>query len=53
MAGHEISTSYGPKRETWASPAASRMDVAVTEGEGTVVLTLTYGDRRLALTLTR
>jgi hypothetical protein len=43
----------GPARFETASPAASRMDVAVTEGEGTVVLTLTYGDRRLSLTLTR
>jgi hypothetical protein len=43
----------GPARFETVSPVASRMDVAVTEGEGTVVLALTYGDRRLSLTLTR
>ena len=43
----------GPARFETASPPANRLEVAVTEGQGTVVLTLTYGDRRLALTLTR
>jgi hypothetical protein len=43
----------GPARFETAIPRADRLDVAVTEGQGTVVLTLTYGDRRLALTLTR
>ena len=43
----------GPARFETASPVASRMDVSMTEGEGTVVLTLTYGDRRLSLTFTR
>jgi len=43
----------GPARFETASPPADRLQVAVTEGQGTVVLTLTYGDRRLALTLTR
>src|SRR4030042_197966 len=43
----------GPARFETASPAASRMDVAVTEGEGTGVLPLTYGDRPPALALTR
>ncbi len=43
----------GPARFETASPPADRLEVAVTEGQGTVVLTLRYGDRRLALTLTR
>ena len=43
----------GPARFETASPPADRLEVAVTEGEGTVVLTLRYGDRRLSLTLTR
>ena len=43
----------GPARFETASPPADRLQVAVTEGQGTVVLTLTYGERRLALTLTR
>jgi hypothetical protein len=43
----------GPARFETASPPASRMAVAIAEGEGTVVLTLTYGDRRLSLTFTR
>ena len=43
----------GSARFETASPAASRMDVAVTESEGTLVLTWTYGDRRLSLKLTR
>jgi len=43
----------GPARFETASPPADRLQVAVTEEQGTVVLTLTYGDRRLALTLTR
>jgi len=43
----------GPARFETVSPPADRLEVAVTEGQGTVVLTLTYGDRRLALTLTR
>ena len=43
----------GPARFETASPPADRLEVAVTEGQETVVLTLTYGNRRLALTLTR
>jgi hypothetical protein len=43
----------GPARFETVSPPADRLEVAVTEGEGTVVLTLRYGDRRLSLTLTR
>ena len=43
----------GPARFETASPPADRLEVAVTEGQGTVVLTLRYGDRRLPLTLTR
>ena len=43
----------GPARFETASPTADRLEVTVTEGEGTVVLTLRYGDRRLPLTLTR
>jgi hypothetical protein len=35
------------------SPLAPRFDVALGEGEGTVVLTVRYGDRRLSLTLER
>ena len=36
-----------------ASPLASRLDMTLGEGDGTVVLTLLYGDRRLSLTLQR
>ena len=43
----------GPARFEAASPLADRLSVKVTEGEGTVVLTLRYGDRLLPLTLTR
>ena len=43
----------GPARFETASPLADRLSVKVTEGEGTVVLTLRYGDRQLPLTLTR
>ena len=43
----------GPARFETVSPPADRLEVAVTEGEGTVVLTLRYGDRQLSLTLTR
>ena len=43
----------GPALFETASPPADRLEVAVTEGQGTVVLTLRYGDRRLALELTR
>ena len=43
----------GPARFETASPPADRLEVTVTEGEGTVVLTLRYGDRQLPLTLTR
>ena len=42
-----------PARFETASPPADRLEVTLTEGEGTVVLTLRYGDRRLPLTLTR
>ena len=43
----------GPARFETASPPADRLSVKVAEGEGTVVLTLRYGDRLLPLTLTR
>jgi len=43
----------GPAVFETASPPADRLEVTVTEREGTVVLTLRYGDRRLSLTLTR
>jgi hypothetical protein len=43
----------GPARFETASPPADRLEVAVAEGQGTVVLTLRYGDRSLPLTLTR
>ena len=43
----------GPARFETASPLADRLSVKVTEGEGTIVLTLRYGDRVLPLTLTR
>jgi hypothetical protein len=42
----------GPARFE-AGPSASRFEAALTEGKGTVVLTLRYGDRSLPLTLTR
>jgi hypothetical protein len=43
----------GPAQFETVSPLAERLDVAVGEEEGKVVLTLRYGDRRLSLTLTR
>jgi hypothetical protein len=43
----------GPARFETVSPSAPRLDVALAEGTGTVVLTLRYGDRRLSLTFTR
>jgi hypothetical protein len=43
----------GPARFETASPAASRLEVKMAEVEGSVVLTLLYGDRRLSLKLTR
>jgi hypothetical protein len=43
----------GPARFQPLSPAAPRFDVSLAEGDGTVVLTLRYGDRRLPVTLTR
>ena len=43
----------GPARFEAGSPLAPRFDVSLTEGEGTVVLTIRYGDRRLPLTFTR
>ncbi len=43
----------GPARFETANPPVDRLGVTVTEGEGTVVLTLRYGDRQLPLTLTR
>jgi hypothetical protein len=43
----------GPARFETASPAAARLEVAVAEKDGAVVLTLRYGDRSLPLTLTR
>ena len=43
----------GPVRFETVSPVASRLDVTLVEGEGTVVLTLSYGDRRLSLKFAR
>lgn len=43
----------GPARFAQASPEASRFDVALAEGDGTIVLTLRYGNRKLALTFVR
>ena len=43
----------GPARFEAGSPPAPRFDVSLTEGEGSVVLTIRYGDRRLPLTLKR
>jgi hypothetical protein len=43
----------GPARFETVSPVASRLGVTLTEAEGTVVLTLNYGDRRLSLKFTR
>jgi hypothetical protein len=43
----------GPARFEAGSPPAPRFDVSLTEGEGTVVLTIRYGDRRLPLTFKR
>lgn len=43
----------GPAKFETLSPAAERLAVTVSEGDGTVVLTLLYGDRRLPLTFQR
>jgi hypothetical protein len=43
----------GPARFETVSPLAERLDVQVAEADGVVVLALRYGDRRLALKLTR
>jgi hypothetical protein len=43
----------GPATFEPLSPTAERLAVTIAEGQGTVVLTLLYGDRRLPLTLTR
>jgi hypothetical protein len=43
----------GPARFEAVGPPAERLEVLVEEGQGSVVLTLRYGDRRLPLTLTR
>jgi hypothetical protein len=43
----------GPARFEAGAPPAPRFDVTLTEGKGTVVLTIRYGDRRLPLTFTR
>jgi hypothetical protein len=43
----------GPARFAQASPEASRFDVALAEGDGTIALTLRYGNRKLALTFVR
>jgi hypothetical protein len=43
----------GPARFEAASPLAQRFETTLTEGEGTVVLTVRYGDRSLPLTLRR
>jgi hypothetical protein len=43
----------GPARFEAATPSAPRFEASLTEGKGTVVLTVRYGDRTLGLTLTR
>jgi hypothetical protein len=43
----------GPAKFEPLSPAAERLEVTMTEGQGTVILTLRYGDRSLPLTFTR
>ena len=43
----------GPAKFEPLSPPAERLEVTMTEGEGTVLLTLRYGDRALPLTFTR
>ena len=43
----------GPAKFERLSPPAERLEVTMTEGEGTVLLTLRYGDRALPLTFTR
>jgi hypothetical protein len=43
----------GPAKFEPLSPAVERLEVTMTEGQGTVLLTLRYGDRSLPLTFTR
>jgi hypothetical protein len=43
----------GPARFEAGLPLAERLDVQIAEADGVVTLTLRYGDRRLALKLTR
>lgn len=43
----------GPARFEPSSPLSERLEVTMTEGQGTVLLTLRYGDRALPLTFTR
>jgi len=43
----------GPAKFESASTPAPRFDVTLTEGQGTVVLTIRYGDRLLPLTFKR
>jgi hypothetical protein len=43
----------GTARFETVSPLAERLDIQVAEADGVVVLALRYGDRRLALKLTR
>jgi hypothetical protein len=43
----------GPARFEVQDPPAPRLDIAAAEDSGPIVLTIRYGDRRLALTLTR
>jgi hypothetical protein len=43
----------GPAQFETGLPLAERLDVQMTEADGVVTVTLRYGDRRLALKLTR
>jgi hypothetical protein len=43
----------GPAAFEPLSPLAERLDVKIAEADGAITLTLRYGDRRLALRLTR
>ena len=43
----------GPAKFETTSPLAPRFDATLSEGEGTVILTIRYGDRRLVLPFVR
>jgi hypothetical protein len=43
----------GPAKFETTSPLAPRLDATLGEGDGTVTLTIRYGDRRLVLTFVR